>query len=215
MVLNRRLKLLVFTDAVGISDGYKKLWDNLLSQTGLDDKFVHVQTRSAYSFFKKSDLLEWSKQRKQPGFNTDEAKQAKLVNWVIDVLNQHQPDMVMCMDPALLFLLNPIWSQATIDKLRGGLYLYRGLPWIVSLPITAFHNKMKQADIAKLNDGYTDKVDFEEYRSSEDGDEPDDESDEETMEWHEPIIVPMGRIILRFDLEKTARILRKLKDGLD
>jgi hypothetical protein len=215
MTIDRRKRLLVFVDAVGITSGYKSQWDGLLHQTGIQERFVHVVTRSAYGVFKKGDLLEWSKTRKQPGFNTDLSKQAKLTSWVDQVIQQHQADMVCCMDPALLFLLNPVWSQATLDKLRGGVYIRKGIPWVVSLPITAIHNKMKQTDIAKLNEGFTDKVEYEEYRSAEENDEesPTDEEDEETMEWHEPIIVPMGVIMLRFDFQKIARLLGRLGDA--
>lgn len=122
------------------------------------------------------------------------------------------------MDPAILFLLNPDWKQCTLDTLRGGVYIHLGIPWVVCLPITAWHSKAKAKDIAKLNEGFLEKGDFEEFkaeRESEEDDDEDDEVDEEDdrakMEWHDPIVIPYGRIVLRFDLQKMARLLGRLR----
>lgn len=206
--VERRHRLLVFQDAVGISSGYMGIWKSLLERTGLGEKHTHVVLRSAYSNFSKGHLLEWQKKRKQPGFNTNVQKQMATRAWVKMVIEQHEPDMVACQDPALLFLLNNKWDQATLDRLRGGFYVAFDLPWIVTLPITAFHAKMDKKDIAKLNEGYTEKADFEEFRDDEESDAEDE--DDGTMEWHEPVVTPYGKIVLEFDYQKVARIMARI-----
>lgn len=220
VVAERRYHLLVFEDSVGITAGYKGIWHELLDKCGLQDTVVRVMVRSSYATFKKKQHLEWKKTRKQPGFNTNPQMQQQVRSWVQHCIEQHKPDMIVCFDPALLFILNPIWQQATLDTLRGGLYIAMGLPWIVTLPLTAHHSKMKPKDIAKLNQGFVEKGDFEDYRNSiesEDEDDEDemnnadDEHDSSRMEWHEPIVIPYGRIVLEFDYQKVARILGRIK----
>jgi hypothetical protein len=69
---------------------------------------------------------------------------------------------------------------------------------------------MKTSDIAKLNEGYTDKADWEDFRNAEDGEEEDEDDDESSMEWHEPIVVPYGRAVLEFDFQKVARLMSRI-----
>lgn len=222
----RRHRLLVFMDAVGITEGYKPLWHRLLTRVGITEQTVQVTLRSSYHHFSGKQHLEWKKTRKQPGFNTNLAMQARVKKWVQGVIEQHQPDLIVCFDPALLFLLNPDWSQATLDKLRGGLYIELGVPWVVTLPMTAYHTKAKSTDIAKLNQGFIEKGDFNDFQkeldySSLDSPEDDEDSeDQETetdrrnedsrMEWHEPIIIPFGKTVLRYDFEKVQRLLSRI-----
>lgn len=209
-IVNRRMQLLVFEDAVGISDGYKGIWKSLLERSGLGEGSVRVVIRSAYRTFPKNKLLEWRKTRKSPGFNSSVGMQNQIRAWVRDAIAYHNADGVLCMDPSLLFLLNPDWNQCTLDRLRGGVYITMGIPWVVSLPVSAWHNKAKAKDIAKLNEGFVEKGDFEEYRESQEGEENDlDEDEEHSMEWHDPIVVPYGRIVLQFDMEKMSRLLSR------
>ena len=211
MKLERRPVVLVFEDKVGISDGYKGIFRGLLERSGLGESAARVITRSAYRTFSTGDLLEWSKQRKQPGPTTNRAKQLRIMQWVEQVVTQHEADAAVVMDPALLFIFNPDWNQCTLDRLRGGTYIHLGIPFVISLPVTAWHSKAKAKDIAKLNDGFVEKGDFEEYRAQEEDDEDVDlEGDSDgSMEWHEPVVVPYGRIVLQFDLEKVARLVRR------
>lgn len=229
-------KVLVFEDKSGISEGYLGIWQNLLYKAGLGKDNAVVERRSLYHSFNTHDVLEWRKPRKQPGFNTRESNQRAIRLWLSDVISTHKPDLVICMDPALLFLCNPEWEQATIDKLRGGVYVLAGIPWVISMPVTAYYSKAKPKDIAKLNDGFLDKGEFEDFQregvtidaesDSEDEIDPneakmiyDRDSDDDRhiarlmSQWHEPIVVPYGRIVLSFDLSKAGRILRRIKDA--
>lgn len=222
--VERRYTLLVFEDSVGVTAGYKGIWMDLLNKVGLQDSVVMVKVRSSYLHFRKKEHLEFKKTRKQPGFNTNPNVQRRVEEWVATCIAQHKPDIIACFDPALLFLLNPVWNQATLDTLRGGLYIRFGIPWIVTLPLTAYHSKMKPKDIAKLNQGFTEKGDFQEYLESMHGDDEDSEEDDDvkgpgeyedddksTMEWHEPIIIPYGRIVLEWDFQKVARVMGRIQ----
>lgn len=224
--VNRRKVLLVFEDAIGVTQGYKGLFDSLLLRCGITETTTRVIRRRSYDAFSKKQHMEWRKTRKQPGFNSDPVMQARVRAWVTDCFERHEPDMVVCFDPALLFILNADWSQATLDKLRGGLYIEMGVPWLVTLPMTAHHNKAKATDIAKLNQGFVEKGEFEDFKKELDyadldsGESDDDESDDERdiddenekarMEWHEPIIIPFGKIVLEYDWQKVARILARI-----
>lgn len=214
-MVKKRPRMLVFQDSVGITSGYKGLWEALLKRCGLTDDVCIVSLRSTYSFFPKGKLLQWDKGRKQPKHTTNPMWMKDIREFVATCVSQHNPDLIVCMDPALLFMLNPVRDQCTLDRLRGGLYIVGDLPWVVTLPLTALHTKMKTSDIAKLNEGYTDKADWEDFRSAEDGEEEDEEDDDSSMEWHEPIVVPYGRAVLDFDFQKVSRLLRKISEHVD
>ena len=211
---------MVFQDAIGVTAGYKGIWWKLLNGAGITEQNTHVVLRTSYSAFTNKRHLEFRKTRKQPGFNSDPGMQSRVRSWVADCIAQHQPDLVVCFDVSLLFLLNPDWAQGTLDKLRGGLYIERGIPWVVTLPLTSYHSKAKSTDIAKLNQGFVEKGDFEDFKQEIQYDKVDDEDDEERdidqenedarMEWHEPVVIPFGKIVLQYDLEKVGRLLSRI-----
>jgi hypothetical protein len=205
----RKYRVLVFQDSVGITHNYLNIWKGLLEENGLPNRLVEVQLRSAYTHFRKNQILEWHKARKQPGWSTNIKTQWELAKWTQACIVAFRPDFVICQDPSMLFMVNKEWNQGTLDRLRGGTYVIDSIPWLVMLPITAFHTKMKKADIAKLNEGFTEKSDWAADQVSEE--DSDDEEDEAAkMEWHEPIVVPYGRAVIRFDLQKCGRILNRI-----
>lgn len=216
MPIDRRKHILVFEDAVGITKGYRPIFDRILAKAGLTDSTVRISLRSTYRRFDKRMLLHWQPPRKTPGFNPKPAVQSQVRAFVDDCITQHEADFVLCMDPAILFLYNPDWTQAKLDTLRGGVYLYetpkgRVVPSLVTLPMTAFHSKVSSKDIAKLNEGFTEKAEFEEWKKEEEGeDEESSDSEDESMEWHEPITIAMGHIQLMFDFAKMARIIGRM-----
>lgn len=214
MSAERRKHVLVFEDAVGITKAYRPIFDRICRSAGLTESNSRISIRSSYRKFDKKQLLHWQPPRKTPGFNPNPAMQNRIRMYVHECISQHEPDFVLCMDPAILFLYNPDWNQAKLDTLRGGVYLYEGptgiIPTLITLPMTAFHTKMSSKDIAKLNDGFIEKADFEEWRSSEDSDKSAPEDEEEEMQWHEPIVVAMGHIQLASDFAKMGRILSRM-----
>lgn len=193
--------ILLFEDKLGITTGYESIWNGLLGVTGLLPYPLH--RRSTYKAYgSKFQLLVKKGNRKSPGFNPDLEVQRELRLWVTRELNNIKPMIVLCMDPALFFLMNPDWDQATPDNMRGGVYEINGIPFICMLSISAWHNKKSDKDIARLNDGYTDEEEWEEEHGG-------DESDTENVGaiWLEPVSVPYGKFVLRKDLDKAYRIL--------
>lgn len=208
-------KILLFEDKLGITAGYESIWRNLLVKAGLIG--VDVIHRNAHTALgKRHQLLVRKGNRKAPGFNPDPRVINAVATWAGSQIALTKPDLCLCMDPALLFMANPDWDQATLDNLRGGVYKVDGIPFIIMLGIAAWHNKKREKDIAKLNDGYTDREEWEEeHRSeSESGDESGDEGDDEERHeevghvWLEPVSIPYGKFVLLKDLEKANRILR-------
>ncbi len=196
--------IILFEDKLGISDGYRDLWASLL----LVHEFagVNVIRRSAYRIFgKQLPLLIAKGNRKTPGFNPDGHVQNVLRSWVNQEIDFLKPIICLCMDPSILFLFNPDWNQSTIDTLRGGVYLHRKVPFVIMFPISAWHSKKKQKDIARLNDGYSDKEEWEAQQEL-------DESDKEEADmhvWLDPVSVPYGKFVLHSDLAKANRVYKK------
>lgn len=220
----RRQGILFFEDAIGITDGYKPLLMTMLNKARINETTHRINHYSVYRRMDKKILLHWSGNRKSPGFSPNPNVQRQVREFFESVIVRSDPDIVVCMDVAMFFLFNPNWDQATPDKLRGSVFEYEhsnGIiyPVLCTLPLSAYHSKVSTKDIAKLNEGFTDKADFEEWRKSEESDETEDsdsdapDDEESQMEWHEPLLVPMGNIQIMFDISKMARILqRKLAD---
>lgn len=196
--------IILFEDKLGISQGYEYIWDGLLAKVGLIG--VPIYRRNSFRKFGNSfQLLTRKGNRKAPGFNPDIRIQRILVKWIQSELKEIQPGLCIVMDPAILFILNPDWNQATIDNLRGGVYYVDGVPFLVSFPISAWHNQKKEKDIARLNEGFTDE---DEWEAEHGGDETD--GDSENMQiWLEPMAVPYGKFVLQKDLEKAKRVYER------
>lgn len=195
--------ILLFEDKLGITSGYEGVWQGLVLKAGLAG--VIINRRSAYKAFgERVQLLIRKGNRKAPGFNPDERTQAILRTWVKRELDILKPTVCIFMDPSLLFLVNPDWDQSTLDNLRGGHYDLWGTPIIIMLPISAWHQRKSEKDIARLNEGFTDKEEWEAEHGGE-------ESDTENIGaiWMEPVSVPYGKFVLSHDLQKANRVLRK------
>lgn len=195
--------ILLFEDKLGISTGYESIWQSLLLKSGLAG--IEVNRRNSFrSLSSKVMLLTRSGNRKAPGFNPDGRAQGIISQWVRAQCSILKPDAIICMDPAILFMFNPDWNQATLDNLRGGVYAVGKIPVVIMLPITAWHTTKKETDIARMNEGYTSESEWEEEHGG-------DETDADLNQlWIEPVSVPFGRWILKADLLKTRRILERM-----
>lgn len=198
-------KILLFEDKLGISVGYENIWVSLLMKTGLHQHEI-IRRNSFKTLGRKVELLTKKGNRKSPGFNPDQQAQYQIRQWVNTQIQTLDPSAIICMDTAILFLFNPDWDQATLDNLRGGVYKAFNKPVLISLPITAWHTQKKEKDIARMNEGFTEE---EEWDTEHGGDETDSEVNKI---WIEPIVVPYGKFVLRSDLEKLARILKRQKE---
>ena len=209
---NMAKRILWFEDKLGVTDGYMPIWTGLMAASKLPNGFsllsIDFIRASCYKSLNSLGLQFLVKQgnRIQPGFNPDESVQHRLTSWVMESIKRADPIMCISTDPALGFLANPDWSQATSDNLRGGVYEVANRPWLCTLPISAWHQKKSSKDIAKLNEGYTNKQDWEEDREEDE----EDDSDAKENFWMEPYTVPEGKFVLRADMMKAARITYRI-----
>lgn len=192
--------ILVFEDKLGITAGYESIWASLIMSCGFV-KYDVIRRNSYRSLGKSMQLLVKKGNRVTPGFNPDEQTQHRIRQWAMSQIQAVRPAGILCMDPVILFMLNPDWDQATLDTLRGGTYRILEIPVVVTLPISAWHVKKQMRDIARMNEGHTERDEWEESHGG-------DESDLELNHmWLEPTVVPYGKFVLRADIMKLARIM--------
>jgi hypothetical protein len=199
------IKILLFEDKLGVTQAYQSIWQLLLLRAGMGGASVaHRKTFTAFG--NRIQLLFRNGNRVAPGFNPDPDAQRMLATWVESQITTIKPDIVLCCDAALTFLVNPEWNQSTLDNLRGGAYEIHGVPFLITLPITVWHQKKNEKDLARLNEGYTDK---EKWEIDHGGDQTD--SEELNGMWLEPMTIPYGKFVLQADLNKAHRIIQKRK----
>lgn len=208
-------RIAVFQDKLGVTSAYRPVWENLLLQAGLIGSKYTFTWHKSYNHFQQGQLLEWSGNRKTPGFNKNPQAQIKTLNWVKDQLSSARANVALIMDPALFFIVNQNWDQATAEKLRGGFYNMKShdrtdIMVLVTVPISSINRSMKTKDIAALNAGFADREEFEEhFAGGEDDDGPDDDDEVNLIEWYDPIVVPYGKFCFTSDIFKLGRILRR------
>lgn len=149
-------RILYFTDKLGVTEGYNKIFNHLLAKS--DIRRAQVSIVSIYGVIDNALIKKGN--RGTPGFNPDRVDQ--ITSAVDQRITSHSPDLIVVSCPAVLGLLcGWDWNLATIDKCRGGVYYYRGIPCIVTLPISAIHSHFDDRSL-KDNDG--DDVQSEPYR---------------------------------------------------
>jgi len=152
--------ILYFEDPVGVTSTYLKLF------TRISDNLA--KPVSLYRIHDKRDLLMWRGNRKQPGYRLEAQNVRKVQDSVIKLIRQYEPKLVVTSDPATLGLLvtyrEESWDWATVENLRGGVYRFWGIPWIVTYPMTAFFKEVRERDIAVANDGFSDQEQFADHK---------------------------------------------------
>lgn len=188
--------ILLLQDKLGISDGYKDTWDSMLFRVGIPPNIVRrVSLYRDPSMYKRQLLLKVGN-RKAPGFNPEILNEVR--EWIRGQIRA-MPDcrLILCMDPACLGVIEPAWDISTIDNLRGGVYDFEGIKFLVIPPISVIHSKKNPKDIRAMNDGAESKEEWEE-----------DDRDPEEL-FIEPYSIPFGSWILHRDLTKAVRLLGK------
>lgn len=215
------MTILVLTDKLGITDGYRWHWESLVMNAGMyPSRFTEDSVwRSGLQL--RIKLLTQRGNRKSPGFN--EEAFPMIQTWFNARIDQLQPAAALIQDIALLQLVEPKWENAILDNLRGGVYKLEGpwgypLPVLISLPISAINSKKTPKDIGALNAGAKNKDEFEERkRLMESGEEDDEESLEKYVGsdeiFLEPYVIPYGRFILFKDLQKLNRVITAANAG--
>lgn len=218
------LRILVVQDKLGITDAYRGHWNMMTLAAGLTQPWINFVFVSAWRDFRQDQLLTFKHNRKTPGFNIDPLNQVKLLNWLKDKMELHRISMVVLMDPAFFFLVNQNWDQATTENLRGGVYTIKNargedVTVLVTAPIHSINTQMKAKDIAALNNGISEREEFDElYGSGDESDSDEDDSDDNEariMEWYNPIVVPFGRHCFQSDLYKLGRLARSWKERMN
>lgn len=207
--------ILIFQDKLGITEGYKAQWDQLITGAKLDN--IPTHRFSIYnSELKEHQLLIRSGNRKAPGFNPELLNEVG--EWFENHLNKFKPRVVIMMDPALFGLIESEWNVATTDHLRGGVYPYRTAKGfettvVVMTPISAINRRMDPKDIALMNQGAYSKAEWDELQEFKENREDGDEEIPADAEQHEnedffiaPYKIPYGRFVLRVDLNKVYRV---------
>jgi hypothetical protein len=161
----------------------------MAQEAGLIGGHVKFFKAKAANEFSKSKLYIFKGNRKSAGFNEDPEMQIKLLKWMWQKSDSVKADVWIIMDPALLFVVNDKWEQATIDLLRGGVYTAKHkdgyeIQILVMAPISSINRGMKPKDIAALNQGFDDKQEWEDWQNAREvgeGSDEDDESDDESV----------------------------------
>lgn len=149
-------RILYLTDKFGVSQGYQPAFVNLLGRVGIPHRAVI--TTDIYKEVTKP-LVKY-KNENTPRFNPERAGQIKAA--VERKIRATKPVLIVCSDPVALGLFMG-WDQrsATINKTRGGVYEYDGIPVVIVTPITAIN---RQVDERLSKDQEGEDVQSEPYR---------------------------------------------------
>lgn len=195
------MTIVLLEDKLGVTSGYSSHWESMLLKAGIMPTLVRRFSTYKSPTLSRLTLLTKKGNRKSPGFNPDAFTQSQLLGWVEHTLSSMRAELVLCMDTALLGLVEPAWDIATIDNLRGGIYDFNGIPWIVIQPVSVIHSMKQPKDIRILNDGAESEEEYEEQ-----------EHDPNEL-WLEPYTYPLGKRVLAADLAKAARIYKRIQDA--
>lgn len=177
-------RVLLLTDKFGVSQGYEPAFTKLVHKAGIPR--AKIIKASAYDQI--SELLKKYGNEKTLRFNP--AKTDRITQWVDAKIKAVRPSVIVCSDPATLGLFTN-WDLrgSTLDKCRGGVYHYQGIPVVICLPVTAIHRNVDQKVTRTLQ---------------QEGDDDDDVAGDEV---YEPYKVQSGAWILSQDWGKVARYL--------
>lgn len=167
-------RILYFTDRYKVSKGYEPAFTRMLAKAGIQRG--QVVTTDIYNLVEqplrklKSNATIW---------HFDSEKLPKIRQAFDQRVRAIKPSVIVVSCPACLGILTDGDVRiATLDKLRGGVYDYQGIPVIVTYPITAIHQRL-DVRIVENDDGEQDK--------------------------QAPYRVPQGAHILNWDWQKAGR----------
>lgn len=168
-------QILFFTDRYGVSQGYEPAFAKILGKAGLSRGKVittHIYNIVKDPLYRKANEKTWR-------FNPE--KYDEILKAFVLKVNalRPRPAVIVVSCPAVIAVLVKGDSRsATLEKMRGGVYDFNGIPCIVTYPITAIHQRTDDR-IVTNDDGEADK--------------------------QEPYRVPMGHTIMLWDWQKIGR----------
>lgn len=176
-------RILYMTDKFKVSRGYEPAFTKMLNKCGI--KRMQVVLADIYGIvdtplIRKGNEKTWR-------FNPERKEAIRLA--FEQRIQAVRPGIIVVSDPAVLgILVGWDWNLATLDKCRGGVYHFNGIPVIVTYPITVINTHVDES----LVDGEDDENKQQPYR------------------------VKSGAWILQRDWEKVGRYLhgtfRRLPD---
>lgn len=169
-------RVLYLMDKFGVSPGYEPAFAKMVSACGVPRP--RIITASIHGLIDRPYVKVGNE--KTLRFNPE--RKTEIQNAVDVRIRAVKPVLIVCSCPlALGLFVNWDSKVATLDKTRGGVYSYMGIPVIVTIPITAIHRNVDETAI-----------------TNEDGDTVNGEQ-------YQPYKVPQGAWILRRDWEKVGR----------
>lgn len=147
-------RILYMTDKFGVSDGYKPAFERLLNKAGIRREQVilaHIYNLVPKPLKKYGNESTWK-------FDVEQLDKIKAA--FVQRLRAIRPALVVVSDPAILGVLaGGDRRLATLEKMRGGVYMFDGFRCIVTYPITAIHQRVDTRIIANDDTGEEDKQD--------------------------------------------------------
>lgn len=130
----RHGKILYMTDKFGVSRGYKPAFASMVKKCGIRPEQIFladIYNLVDAPLYRKGNEKLWR-------FNPDKLDEIKDA---FDLrIDKFKPSLIVVSDPAVIGVLVDGDSRlGTLEKLRGGVYTYRGITCIVTYPITAIN----------------------------------------------------------------------------
>lgn len=184
LIQQPKTSILYLTDKYGVSQGYEPAFTKMVQAAKIPRARIIIA--NIWGLLEKP-IIKY-KNENTPRFNPENIDKIKAL--VALRVKAVKPSVIVCSDLVSLGLFTN-WDLrlSTIDKCRGGVYYYEGIPVIITLPVTAIHRNI---DEKLIKDTAGEGVPYEPYR------------------------VPQGSWILARDWEKVARfwygVQRKLPE---
>src|SRR5688572_4362869 len=125
-------RILYMTDSYGVSQGYEPAFAKLLAASG-----VYRNQLIDADIYKlvKNPLKKYGN---ETTWKFDLAKKDEILRAFESRVRAVRPDFIVIADPACLGIFTN-WDvrSATIQKQRGSVYEWEGIPVIITMPITA------------------------------------------------------------------------------
>lgn len=169
-------RILYITDRYKVSQGYEPAFQKLLNKSGINRH--EVVTTDIYNLVENP----LRKKANESIWRFDPTKLQEITKAFDQRIATIRPTVIVVSCPAVLGVLAAGDTRlATLEKMRGGVYHYQGIPTIVTYPVTAIHQQI-DSRILENDDGEQDK--------------------------QQPYRVPMGSQILAWDWAKVGRFFK-------
>lgn len=145
--------ILWFEDRFGTPGSYLRIWIRALVTAGIEPRSVHRV--SLHKLMYPQQLLTTFMSRKAPTWKPE--LQLRITEIINEQVQQHKPQAVVLAAPESLACLGVHPEHATLHTLRGSVYKRMGIPFIVTLPISAWMSMVTQKDIGAANYGFDSK----------------------------------------------------------